>query len=256
MRIIAIVNQKGGSGKTTTSVNLAASLAEEGKKVLLLDMDPQGSSSSWYGHKEKGKAFYNVFVEGNPLETAIVSTEYENLDIVPASGVIAGLDKALANEIAAEMILKGKIEEMERKYDYIFIDCAPTLGVLSLNALTAAKEVLIPVETHVMAMQGLAQLMRTINAVKSRLNPNLQISGILPCRVDSRTKHSKEIREQLFHRFQDKMYKSFIRENIKLAEAPLHIKPIIYYDKNCNGAQDYMNLAKEILSHEEKKAAS
>lgn len=250
MRIIAIVNQKGGSGKTTTSVNLAASLAKEGKKVLLIDMDPQGSSSLWYGHRDKGKAFYNVFMEDQPLESAIIHTEYENLDIVPASGVFAGLERSLASEVGPEMILKSKIGEMQAGYDYILIDCSPNLGILSLNALIAAKEVLIPVETHVMAMHGLAQLMRTINAIKSRLNPTLQISGILPCRVDSRTKHSKEIMEQLNNRFQDKMCKSFIRENIKLAEAPLHVKPIIHYDKNCNGSLDYTSLAQEFMQSE------
>jgi chromosome partitioning protein len=251
MRKIAIVNQKGGSGKTTTSVNVAASLAKEGKKVLLIDVDPQASCSLWLGQKEKGKALYNVFVEDASLDSAIIKTEYENLDLVAASGVLAGLEKALASEVGSEMILKDKIYGLDpKRYDYLIIDCPPTLGTLSLNALTAAMEIIIPVETHVMAMHGLAQLMRTINAVRTRLNPSLKISGILPCRVDSRTKHSKEIIEQLNKRFTDKVCSSFIRENIKLAEAPLHIKPIIHYDKNCNGSVDYMSFAKEIIAKE------
>lgn len=250
MRKIAILNQKGGSGKTTTSVNVAASLAKEGKKVLLIDADPQASCSLWFGSREKGKALYNVFVEDASLQSAIVPTAYENLDLIAASGVIAGLEKALASEVGSEMILKDKISQMDFSYDYLIIDCPPTLGVLSLNALTAVTEIIIPVETHVMAMHGLAQLMRTINAVKTRLNPSLKISGILPCRVDSRTNHSKEIIEQLNKRFTDKVCKSFIRENIKLAEAPLHIKPIIHYDKNCNGSLDYMNFAREIIANE------
>jgi len=250
MRIIAIVNQKGGSGKTTTSVNVAASLAKEGKKVLLLDLDPQGSASLWFGKKD-GKPLYDVFIENKEIDTAITSTSYENLDIVPASNMLAGLEKALAGEVGSEMILKRKILNMDPKsYDYLLIDCPPTLGVLSLNALTAAKEVLIPVEAHVMALQGLVQLLRTINAVQQRLNPALEISGILPCRVDQRTNHSKDIMKQLNSRFKDKVTKSFIRENVRLAEAPLHVKPIIHYDGSSNGANDYMSLAKEIMSKE------
>ena len=245
-RIIAIVNQKGGSGKTTTAVNLASSLVDLNKKVLLIDVDPQGSASLWMGLKDGGKKLFEMMTGSNNLSSAIVPTKQKGLDIIASSPMLSGLEKALANEVGSEMILKNKLKEFESNYDYILIDCPPTLGVLSLNALTAAKEVIVPVEAHVMALHGLVQLMKTINLVRERLNPKLKISGILPCRVDLRTKHSKEVLEQLKSRFDKQIYKSVIRENIKLAEAPLHLKPISRYAKDCHGSKDYQKLAEEL----------
>lgn len=248
MRVIAIVNQKGGSGKTTTSVNLAATLAESGKRVLLIDLDPQGSASLWYGFKEKGKALYDVLTQDVPFSSAIEKTSFERISIVPASPLLAGVEKALANEVAAESVLKNKFQELEEKpYDFLLLDCPPTLGILSLNALTIANEVLIPVEAHVMALHGLVQLLKTINLVKQRINPKLEVTGILPCRVDYRTKHSQEVLDQLKSRFEGKLFRSVIRENVRLAEAPLHLKPITAYDPNCNGSHDYRSLAQELI---------
>lgn len=248
MRKIAIVNQKGGSGKTTTAVNLAAALAESGKKVLLIDLDPQASASLWYGVKDKGKGLYKVLTDNENLENVIEKTTVDDLHIIPSSVLLSGVEKALAGEVCAESILKNKLESLtEKPWDYVLIDCPPTLGILSLNALTLANEVIVPVEAHVMALHGLVQLLRTINLVKQRLNPQLEITGILACRVDYRTKHSSEVLGQLRNRFEGKVCTSVIRENIRLAEAPLHLKPITAYDSKCNGAKDYRSLAKEVI---------
>ncbi len=254
MRTIAIVNQKGGSGKTTTAVNLAAALAEAGKKVLLIDLDPQGSASLWYGLKDRGKWLYEALTEDGKLEDAIEKTCIESLHMVASSPMLAGVEKTLANEVASEIILKTKVEKLPgRPWNYLLIDCPPALGILSLNALTMANEVLIPVEAHVMALHGLVQLLKTINLVKQRLNKNLAIAGILACRVDLRTKHSQEVLKQLNQRFAGQVCNTVIRENIRLAEAPLHLKPVTIYDPSCKGSKDYRALAEEIIGQEKKK---
>ena len=253
MRMIAVLNQKGGSGKTTTAVNLSATLAEAGKRVLLIDLDPQASASMWYGFKDKGKGLYNLLTEDVGFETAIEKSSVENVSVIPSSQLLAGIDKMLANEVAAESILKNKFLKMaDKPYDFLLIDCPPTLGILALNALTIAKEVLIPVEAHVMALHGLVQLLKTVNTVKQRLNPELEIAGILACRVDMRTKHSQEVLDQLRTRFEGQVCASVIRENIRLAEAPLHLKPINHYDPSCNGSHDYRKLAQEMIENRAK----
>lgn len=251
MRRIAIVNQKGGSGKTTTAVNLAASLAEQSKKILLIDLDPQASASLWFGMKDKGKGLYEVLTEDKDLREVIQPTKIEGLQMIPSCSLLAGIEKAFANEVGAEKALKYKFDQLsEKPWDYLLIDCPPALGILSLNALALAEEVIVPVETHVMALHGLVQLMKTITLVQQRINPDLEISGILPCRVDFRTKHSPEVLSQLRNRFDGKVYKSVIRENVKLAEAPLHTKSVLEFDPRSNGAHDYRALAQEIIAQE------
>ena len=251
MRTLAIVNQKGGSGKTTTAVNLAATLAHNNKKILLIDMDPQASASRWYGFKEQGVGLLELLTEERNILEVVKKTNVENVSIIPSSSHLIAAEKLLLNEIGAEMNLKNQLDTLENEhFDYVLIDCPPSLNILALNALTAVSELLVPVEAHVMALHGLVQLLKTVNHVKRKLNPNLSIAGILACRVDIRTKHSKDVIAQLKSRFEGQVYKTVIRENIKLAEAPLHLKPILHYDKLCNGSIDYLSLADELINQE------
>lgn len=246
MRIIACVNQKGGSGKTTTAVNLAATLGERGQRVLLLDLDPQASATGWLGIADAGRGLLDAFSGAALLLDLVQATPAPGVEIIGASAWLLGVDKALAGEVAAETILGAKLRELPAKWDYILIDCAPTLGILTVSGLAAAHEVLIPVEAHVMALSGLAQLLNTIAVVRQRLNPGLEIAGILACRVDGRTKHSLEIVEQLRERFGALVYPTVIRENVRLAECPSFGQPITLYDTRSAGAQDYRALAKDV----------
>ncbi len=247
MSIIAILNQKGGSAKTTTAVNLGATLAENGKRILLIEVDPQGSSSKWLKCLNTEKGIYNVFVENTSISDNISQTSIEGLTMIPSSQWLIGIDKALASEVGAESILRRKLGELEKKWDYILIDCPPALGLLSLNALVAANEVLVPLETRVMALDGLAQLLKTIDTVKERLNPNLEINGIVPCRVDKRTRLSMDVFSDLRKRFNGMIYDTCIRETVKLAECPSFGQPITIYDSKSQGAEDYRLLAKELI---------
>ena len=247
MSIIAIVNQKGGSGKSTTTVNLGAALAENGKKVLLIDLDPQSSTTKWLRCSNEEKGIYDVFAANTSICDNIIETSITGVSVIPSSQWLIGIDKALASEVGAESILRRKLGELDKKWDYILIDCPPALGILSLNALVAADEVLVPLETRVMALDGLAQLLKTIETVKERLNPDLEINGIVPCRVDKRTRLSLDVIEDLKKRFDGKVYKSCIRETVKLAECPSFGVPITLYDGKSPGAQDYRQLAKEFV---------
>lgn len=253
MRTIAIINQKGGSGKTTTTVNLAAGLAEKKRTVLVIDLDPQGSTSSWLGIEEpEEKSLYNAFVDKVHLADIVSKTDITYIDAIASSNWLFGLEKALAHEVGAETILKAQLKKLSGKYHYVLIDCPPNLGILTINALSAVQEVIIPVEARVMALSGLVQLMQTIEVIKERLNKELRVAGIVPCRVDGRTRHAKEVVSALKSNFKGMLYKTAIRENVRLSEAPSFTKPITEYDKNSYGAHDYRKLAREVIKQESK----
>lgn len=254
MEILAILNQKGGSAKTTTAVNLGSALAEKKQRVLLIDIDPQGSASSWLGFRNPSRALFTLFTENGSLVDIVCKTGVAGLDMIVSSPWLISADKTLAGEMGAESILKRSLISLkEQLWDYVLIDCPPTLGIMSLNALTAAHKVLVPLETHIMAVQGLAQLLNTINTVKERLNPSLEIDGILPCRVNKRTRLSQDIIADLRKRFDGQVYETTIRESVKLAEAPSFGKPITIYDSKSTGSEDYRSLAMEIIKRRKGK---
>jgi chromosome partitioning protein len=253
VRTIAIVNQKGGSCKTTTAVNLAATLAENQKRVLLLDLDPQYSTTTWFAPPHPGRGIFELFADPEKvnLQDLVVSTAVSGVSLVPSSAWLVGAEKALSHEPGNETLLREKVHELGNdRFDYLLIDCPPNLTVLSVNALTAVKEVLVPVECHVMGLQGLAQLLQTVELVKKRLNRDLFITGILACRVDQRTKHGMEVVEKLRSRFPDVTYKTIIRENVRLAECPSMGEPITAYAPGSPGAEDYRELAREVICQE------
>ena len=258
MRTIAIVNQKGGSGKTTTSVNLAATLAEKGKKVLLIDLDPQHSATQWFDITKGDKGIFKLFAEPEetPLASLIFETTTRDVSLIPSSPWLVGAEKALSGEPGAEQCLKEKLKELPKgRFDYILIDCPPTLGILTVNALNAVTEVLVPVECHVMGLHGLAQLWKTVELVKKRLNPELNVTGIVTCRVDRRTRHGKEVVEKVRSKFPDITFVTEIRENVKLAECPSQGGPITAYATKSPGAEDYRKLADEVIAQESQESS-
>lgn len=252
-RIIALCNQKGGVGKTTTSINLAAALAEYGRKVLLVDFDPQGAASVGLGINghEMDTTIYSLMVGPHrDLTTADVihHTGTENLDIIPANIDLSAAELQLVNEVARESILARVLREVESDYDVIIIDCQPSLGLLTVNALTAAHGVIIPVSTEFFALRGVALLMETIETVKDRLNPKLQLDGILATLVDTRTLHSKEVQERLTEAFQDKMFSTVIKRTVKFPDSTVATKPITEFAPTHDGAQAYRRLAREVIA--------
>lgn len=247
MRTIAIAMQKGGSGKTTTAVNLAAALAERGQRVLVVDCDPQANASSWLGVADAGKGIFAALCENEALKPLIHETTAPGVAIIPSSPWLVGAERALASEVGAETILKRKLRPLAGSYDVALIDTPPTLGVLTVGALVAADNVLIPCEAHVLALNGLAQLLSTIETVKDRLNDKLALMGIVACRVDARTRHGVEIVEELRRRFPGETFRAVIRESVRLAEAPSFGQPITVYDPKGAGAEDYRALAGEVL---------
>ena len=247
--VIAVANQKGGVAKTTSVVNLADALGQMKKSVLIVDLDPQGNATSGYGiNRRKLKhCIYDVLVDGVPAESVVVKTKYSDVAVLPATINLAGAEIELVSMVARENKLRQAIQHLRELYDYILIDCPPSLGLLTLNGLTAADSIIIPVQCEYYALEGLEQLLNTFNLVRKHLNPQLQILGVLLTMYDSRTNLSAQVVDQVKEYFGDKVFGAVIPRNVRLSEAPSHGMPISYYDKKSKGAEMYAELAKSIV---------
>ena len=253
-KAIAIFNQKGGVGKTTTNINLAACLAKKGKKILVLDIDPQGNTTSGLGIEKKAlkKSSYDLMIEDDiNAEDVILKTGVDNLDIIPANVSLSGAEVELAIIRGREKRLKKALNQVKEKYDFIFIDCPPSLGLLTINSLTAVDSVLIPIQCEFYALEGVAQLMNTIEIVRKNLNEKLYVQGVILSMFDGRTNLSVQVVEEVKKYFREKVYKTVIPRNVRLAEAPSYGLPIIAYDPKSKGAEAYREYADEFLGVEE-----
>jgi len=249
MAIISIVNQKGGVGKTTTAVNISSFLALENKKVLLVDFDPQGNATTGVGidKMELKHSVYNVLIEDTDIKEVIIKDIYPNLDILPAKIELAGAEVELVGKISRETRLKKSINKIKNEYDAIIIDCPPSLGLLTINSLTTSDYVIVPIQCEFYALEGLSQLLNTVELVKNELNPSLDIGGIILTMYDSRLKLSEEVMIEVKKYFKEKVFKNVIPRNIKLSEAPSYGKPIDKYDSNSKGALAYQKVVKEVI---------
>ena len=253
MKKVCIFNQKGGVGKTTTNINLCASLAMEGYKVLTIDIDPQGNTTSGLGLDKRNleMSMYDVITSDASLKEVILKSELvQNLDIAPSTMELAGAEVEVIGKENREVILANKIKEVEDDYDFIFIDCPPSLGILTINALTSVESVLIPIQCEFYALEGVGQLINTIKLVKKSLNKDLEIEGVVMTMYDYRTNLSNEVFEEVKNFFNEKVYNTTISRNIRLAEAPSFGLPIMLYDEKCKGAESYRNLTREFLSRQ------
>ena len=255
-KIIAFSNQKGGVGKTTTCVNMSAYLAQKGKKVLIVDLDPQGNATTGLGFSksEVKKSVYNVMIDDMPIEEAVVKTCIDGLDILPSNIDLAGAEVELVYVKDREHVLKKVLEKARNSYDYITIDCPPSLGLLTINALASADKVIIPIQSEYYAMEGLSQLMNTIKLVVKHLNEKLTIDGVVLTMSDNRAIISRQISAEIKKFFGKRVYETAIPRNIRLAEAPSHGVPIMLHDTKCSGAKAYLALTEEFLERQPKKS--
>lgn len=250
-RIIAITNQKGGVGKSTTAVNVSAYMGSYGYRTLLIDLDPQSNSTSGLGIRPSNikESIYDILIHEHEPYEVILDTDYKNLEIIPSSIQLAGAEVELVSSLKREFKLKEAVSKIEKEYDFIIIDCPPALGLLTINALTAAKEVIIPIQCEYYALEGLGQLLNTINLVKKNLNDNLKIKGAIMTMYDPRIKLSGQVIEEVKNYFSEKVYKTIIPRNVRLSEAPSYGKPIMEYDSECKGAEAYNNFTKEVIEN-------
>ena len=251
-KIIAITNQKGGVGKTTTCVNMAAYLAREGRKILLIDLDPQGNATTGLGFSKSTlkKSVYNVLIEEEDVKDNVLPTELDGLYILPANIDLAGSEVELVYKKSREKVLKMALDKMKKDYDFLLIDCPPSLGLLTINALAAADSVIIPIQSEYYALEGLSQLMNSVALVRQHLNKELRVEGVVLTMYDGRSLISKQIAAEIKKYFTKKLYEIVIPRNIRLAEAPSHGKPILLHDSKCMGARAYAALTEEILKKE------
>ncbi len=249
-KVIAVANQKGGVGKTTTTVNLATLLAKKGKKILLIDTDPQGNATSGLGiTKELELSVYDILIGETKINETLQETAIKNLKVCPSNISLAGAEVELVSMMSREQRLKTKLDEVKEEYDYILIDCPPSLGLITLNAFTASDSVLIPVQCEYFALEGLGQLLNTVNLVKKHLNKNLEIEGALLTMYDARTNLSNQVVKEVKKYFEDKVYKTVIPRNVRLSEAPSYGMPISIYDPKSKGAKAYEKFTKELLKN-------
>ena len=253
-KIISITNQKGGVGKTTTCVNLAAFVAKAGNRVLIIDMDPQGNASSAVGVEptKDDNTIYEVLIGECSAKEAIYNSVMEGLDVLPSTVDLSGAEVELVHLNNRENILKVALEQTKREYDYIFIDCPPSLNLLTVNALTATDSIIIPIQCEYFALVGLGQLMNTVKLIKKHLNPAIEIEGVLLTMKDARSNLVNQVAEEIQKYFKEKVYRTYIPRNIRLAESPSHGKPIVMYDSKSKGSMAYQNLANEFLASNKK----